>query len=49
MMFSVNPAYDLEQGDEYGIGSTAERARLLRRCEAEGVSIMKPFHGGQPL
>lgn len=51
MMFSVNPAYDLEQGDEYGIGSTAERARLLRRCEAEGVgvSVMKPFHGGKLL
>ena len=39
MMFSVNPAYDLEQGDEYGIGSTAERAKLLRRCEAEGVGV----------
>ena len=51
MMFSVNPAYDLEQGDEYGIGSMAERARLLRRCEAEGVgvSVMKPFHGGKLL
>ena len=51
MMFSVNPAYDLEQGDEYGIGSTEERARLLRRCEAEGVgvSVMKPFHGGKLL
>lgn len=51
MMFSVNPAYDLEQGDEYGIGSTAERAALMRRCEAEGVgiSVMKPFHGGQLL
>lgn len=51
MMFSVNPAYDLEQGDDYGIGSTSERAALLRRCEAEGVgiSVMKPFHGGKLL
>lgn len=51
MMFSINPAYDLEQGDEYGIGSTAERAALFRRCEAEGVgiSVMKPFHGGKLL
>ncbi|MCH5350716.1 MAG: aldo/keto reductase [Clostridiales bacterium] len=51
MMFSVNPAYDLERGDEYGIGTTAERAELMRRCEKEGVgiSVMKPFHGGQLL
>lgn len=52
LMFSVNPAYDLEQGkDEYGIGSNGERAALLRRCEAEGVgvTVMKPFHGGQLL
>ena len=31
MMFSINPAYDLEQGDELGIGSTSERAALFRR------------------
>ncbi len=51
LMFSINPAYDLECGDEYGIGTTAERAGLFRRCEAEGVgiSVMKPFHGGQLL
>lgn len=51
MMFSINPAYDLECGDEYGIGTTNERAELFRRCEAEGVgiSVMKPFHGGQLL
>ena len=44
-------AYDLEKGDELGIGSTTERAALLRRCEAEGIgiSVMKPFHGGQLL
>lgn len=51
MMFSINPAYDLECGDEYGIGTTTERANLFKRCEAEGVgiSVMKPFHGGQLL
>lgn len=51
MMFSINPAYDLECGDEYGIGTTNERAALFRRCEKEGVgiSVMKPFHGGQLL
>lgn len=51
MMFSINPAYDLEKGDSLGIGSTAERARLFKRCEAEGVgiSVMKPFHGGKLL
>ena len=50
-MFSINPAYDLECGDEYGIGTTLERAELLRRCETEGigVTVMKPFHGGQLL
>ena len=51
MMFSINPAYDFECGDEYGIGSVNERAGLFRRCEKEGVgiSVMKPFHGGQLL
>lgn len=51
MLFSINPAYDLECGDEYGIGTANERAELFRRCEKEGVgiSVMKPFHGGQLL
>ncbi len=51
MMFSINPAYDLEQGDELGIGTNAERAELFRKCEAMGVgiSVMKPFHGGKLL
>lgn len=52
MMFSINPAYDLEQGqDELGVGSVSERAALFRRCEALGVgiSVMKPFHGGKLL
>ena len=51
MMFSINPAYDYEQGDAYGIGSVSERAELFKRCEADGVgiSVMKPFHGGKLL
>ena len=52
MMFSINPAYDFEQGDdELGIGTADERARLFRRCQKEGVaiSVMKPFHGGKLL
>jgi len=51
MMFSINPAYDFEKGDEYGIGSVSERFALFRRCESEGVgiSVMKPFFAGQLL
>ncbi len=51
MMFSINPAYDFEKGDEYGIGSVKERFDLFRRCEREGVgiSVMKPFFAGQLL
>lgn len=51
MMFSLNPAYNLECGDEYGIGTANERAALLRRVQTKGVgvSVMKPFHGGQLL
>lgn len=51
MMFSINPAYDLEQGDELGIGTNTERMDLFRKCEAMGVgiSVMKPFHGGKLL
>jgi len=51
MMFSINPAYDFEKGDEYGVGSVKERFELFRRCEAEGVgiSVMKPFFAGQLL
>lgn len=51
MMFSINAAYDLEFNDELGIGTAAERSALFRRCQAEGVgiSVMKPFHGGQLL
>ena len=51
MMFSINPAYDYEVGDAYGIGSVSERAELFRRCEKDGIgiSVMKPFHGGKLL
>lgn len=51
MMFSINPAYDFEKGDEYGIGSVGERFRLFRRCAREGVgiSVMKPFFAGRLL
>ncbi len=50
LMFSINPGYDYRHG-EYANGSTDERMRLYRRCEAEGIgiSVMKPFSGGQLL
>ncbi len=50
LMFSVNPAYDYGQG-EYANGSVDERSAVYRRCEKEGVgiSVMKPFSGGQLL
>lgn len=50
LMFSINPGYDYHHGD-YANGSSDERASLYRRCEAEGVgiSVMKPFSGGQLL
>ena len=50
MMFSINPAYDYRKGT-YAIGEVAERAALYRECESMGVgiSVMKPFAGGQLL
>lgn len=50
LMFSVNPAYDYGHG-EYANGSVDERASVYRRCQKEGVgiSVMKPFSGGQLL
>lgn len=50
LMFSINPGYDYQQGD-YANGSVDERMELYRRCEAEGIgiSVMKPFSGGQLL
>lgn len=51
LMFSINPAYDYERGDEWGQGSIHERNDLYMRCVKEGVgiSVMKPFGGGQLL
>ncbi len=51
LMFSLNPAYDFEQGDAFGIGSVSERAELFRRSQAMGVgiSVMKAFHAGKLL
>ena len=50
LMFSVNPAYDYGHG-EYANGSVDERSAVYRRCEKEGIgiSVMKPFSGGQLL
>ena len=50
LMFSINPGYDYQHGD-YANGSSSQRMTLYRRCEAEGVgiSVMKPFSGGQLL
>lgn len=50
LMFSINAGYDYRHGD-YANGSTSQRMDLYRRCEAEGVgiSVMKPFCGGQLL
>lgn len=58
MMFSINPGYDYRGGssvdfgsENYAVGGVDERSALYRRCEAEGVgiSVMKPFSGGQLL
>ena len=50
LMFSVNPAYDYHRG-EYAYGGVDERAEVYRQCEKQGVgiSVMKPFSGGQLL
>ena len=50
VMFSINPAYDYEQG-AYANGSVDERMELYKKCEAEGVgiSVMKAFSSGQLL
>ncbi len=50
IMFSINPVYDYGEGD-YGVGSVEERAQLYARCQREGVgiSVMKPYCGGQLL
>lgn len=50
VMFSINPGYDYHHG-EYARGAADEREALYLRCQAEGVgiSVMKPFSGGQLL
>jgi len=50
LMFSINPGYDYQQG-EYANGSVDARAEVYRRCEREkiGITVMKPFSGGQML
>lgn len=50
IMFSVNPAYEAGEGD-YANGTHRERQALYERCAREGVGItvMKPFSGGQLL
>lgn len=50
MMFSINAGYDYHHSD-YANGSAKERMDLYRRCEKEGIGItvMKPFSGGQLL
>ena len=50
LMFSINPGYDYQKG-EFAIGGVDERTGLYRRCQKEGVgiSVMKPFSGGQLL
>ena len=50
VMFSINPAYDYQQGT-YAYGEVDERQRMYQRCQKEGVaiSVMKPFCGGQLL
>lgn len=50
VIFSINPGYDYHQGD-YANGSSDERTNLYKRCESEcvGISVMKPFSGGQLL
>ncbi len=50
LMFSINPAYDYNHGD-YAFGGVSERADVYKRCEKMGVgiSVMKPFSGGQLL
>ncbi len=50
-MLAINPMYDYTDESVYGKGSTDDRASLYREFEAAGVgiSVMKPFAGGQLL
>jgi len=50
LMFSINPAYEYNRG-EYAFGGIDERAAVYAECEKSGIgiSVMKPFSGGQLL
>ncbi len=50
-MFSLNPMYDYTDESEYGQGETSDRMALMHEFERAGVgvSVMKPFAGGQLL
>ena len=50
-MFSLNPMYDYTDESEYGKGAAPDRAALYQEFERAGVgvSVMKPFAGGQLL
>lgn len=50
-MFSLNPMYDYTDESEYGQGETSDRLALMHEFERArvGVSVMKPFAGGQLL
>ncbi len=50
LMFSINPAYDYNHG-AYAYGGVDERAEVYKTSEklGVGISVMKPFSGGQLL
>lgn len=50
LMFSINPGYEFGKG-EYAYGSVSQREELYMRCQKEkvGITVMKPFSGGQLL
>lgn len=50
-MFSLNPMYDYTDESEYGRGEASERNALYQEFVRAGVgiSVMKPFAGGQLL
>lgn len=50
-MFSLNPMYDYTDASEYGRGEASDRMALYQEFERAGigVSVMKPFAGGQLL
>lgn len=50
-MLSLNPMYDFTDESDYGKGSADDRRKLYQEFQAAGVgiSVMKPFAGGQLL